>query len=184
MQDLWIEPDYLVPLGSSNTESIYFASSARLRGAVAINASLLEPEGLYELVCNDRRSDAKTDLTDDELEQINTTFENFDMDHNGCIDRLEVEEMIRQRMQERENIIEEKFQEALAESCQSEEDAQLAEDLKQQHLQHLHESCEKMLSLFDAADVNGDGVLSYDEFVLAEAWWIRCTLNPEHAHLF
>jgi hypothetical protein len=38
--------------------------------------------------------------------------------------------------------------------------------------------------MFDAADTNGDGILSFTEFMLAEAWWLRSTLNPENAHMF
>lgn len=41
-----------------------------------------------------------------------------------------------------------------------------------------------MLKMFNMADVNGDGSLNFTEFLLAEAWWMRCSINPDHAHLF
>ena len=59
-----------------------------------------------------------------------------------------------------------------------------AETVKAQHIQQLREAQGKLLALFEAADVNGDGVISYKEFFLAEVWWLRCTMNPEKSHLF
>jgi Ca2+-binding EF-hand superfamily protein len=61
---------------------------------------------------------------------------------------------------------------------------QAAEQLKAQHLQQSREAQNKLLLLFEAADINGDGVISINEFVLAEVWWLRCTMNPERDHLF
>ena len=59
-----------------------------------------------------------------------------------------------------------------------------AELFKSQQLQQLREAQSKMLGLFEAADVNGDGVISNTEFLLAEIWWLRCTMNPQRDHLF
>jgi hypothetical protein len=42
----------------------------------------------------------------------------------------------------------------------------------------------RLLKMFDAADTNGDGVISFTEFIMSEAWWLRCTINPDKQHLF
>ena len=51
-------------------------------------------------------------------------------------------------------------------------------------LQACTESQIKLLKMFESADQDGDGDLSLTEFMLAESWWLRCTLNPTNAHLF
>lgn len=61
---------------------------------------------------------------------------------------------------------------------------QAAELARAQHVQQLREAQSKLLALFEAADVNGDGIISYKEFFLAEVWWLRCVLNPDKSHLF
>lgn len=66
----------------------------------------------------------------------------------------------------------------------SKEDLSNAESNKAQYLQSLQEAQNTLLRMFEAADMNGDGVISFTEFIMAEAWWLRCTINPERAHLF
>ena len=61
---------------------------------------------------------------------------------------------------------------------------QAAELARAQHVQQLREAQNKLLALFEAADVNGDGIVSYKEFFLAEVWWLRCVMNPDKSHLF
>lgn len=98
--------------------------------------------------------------------------------------KREMEELIRIRVQDRKDIIEIKFREFISEPGLTEQDIKHAEVSKKLHFQHISESQGKLYKMFDAADTNGDGILSFTEFMLAEAWWLRCTLNPENAHMF
>jgi Ca2+-binding EF-hand superfamily protein len=41
-----------------------------------------------------------------------------------------------------------------------------------------------LLDMFRKADTDGDGSISYNEFALAEAWWMNSTLNPTKVSLF
>ena len=84
----------------------------------------------------------------------------------------------------KKDIIEGKFNERITEPGLSEDEIAQAEEQKRQHLQACNEAQAKQLKMFAAADMNGDGSLSLTEFMLAESWWLRCTLNPEKAHLF
>jgi Ca2+-binding EF-hand superfamily protein len=185
LQELWIEPAALVPVGLPKhmSQPIEFEPSARLDGAVAINAYRLKADLTYDLVCDDFRSAVRESLTEEELEQIEDTFHQYDVDGNGTISKNELELMIRRRVAERRDLIEAKFQQVMATGLTPEEQRH-AEESKQQHLQQLNESQVKLVKMFEAADINQDGKLTKDEFVLAEAWWMHCTLNPEHAHLF
>lgn len=190
MQELWILPKALVPLNmpKSLSQPIKFDTSARLGEAAAdlalINASKLGPDITYDLVCDDYRIDARASLTDEELEKIQEMFDAYDTDGSGYISLQEMEVMVRNRVQERKEKIEQRFQDTIRNPHLSQEDAQQAEELKRQHLQHLSESQVKLIKMFHAADLNRDNTLSFDEFVLAEAWWMHCTLNPDSAHLF
>jgi Ca2+-binding EF-hand superfamily protein len=118
------------------------------------------------------------------MDSIRATFEEYDANGDGTISKLEMEELVRNRTQERINFIEDRFQDLLDDPEVSDEDIARAEEMKKQHLQHLEESKTRMIKMFDAADINGDGMLSVPEFMLMEAWWMRCTLNPMRAHLF
>jgi Ca2+-binding EF-hand superfamily protein len=185
MQELWIEPASLVPVGLPRHMShpIDFEPSARVGGAVAINAYRLKADLTYELVCDDFRSAVKESLTEEEYEQIEATFHQYDVDGNGTISKNELEQMIRKRVADRRELIEAKFIQVAGSGLTADELRQ-AEESKQQHLQQLSESQVKLVKMFEAADVNQDGQLTKEEFILAEAWWMHCTLNPEHAHLF
>ena len=103
---------------------------------------------------------------------------------DGTVSRFEMEELMRTRTEQKKNYIEEKFQEILNDPQTIRSDIERADEYKRQHFQHLEESQAMILKMFDAADSNHDGVLSFTEFMLAEAWWLKCTLNPEKIHLF
>lgn len=186
LQELWIEPKVLIPkdMPKALTQPIHFEPSARLGGATVINASWLKADLTYDVICEDWRKDIKDSLTEEEFDEIQATFEEYDVNGDGVISRFEIEKMVRERTQERRDLIEHKFIEATEGSNISPEEYQVAEESKRQHLQHVNESMMKLVKMFESADVNGDGTLSFDEFFLAEVWWMRCTLNPEHAHLF
>jgi Ca2+-binding EF-hand superfamily protein len=122
-------------------------------------------------------------LTEDEHIRIKETFDEYDVDGNGSVQLSEMEQMIKMRIADRKAAVEEKFQEFSAD-CPSEEELARAEEQKRSYLQHLTESQNKMLKMFSMADLDGNGELSYTEFILAEAWFMRCAINPDHAHLF
>jgi Ca2+-binding EF-hand superfamily protein len=209
MQEMWIEPIALVPKGLPKhlSEPIYFQQSLRLasvdgrsedeEGGVmnrpyVISAHLLKADLCYDVVCEDNRSEILKILTEEERESIKTIFEQYDHDGNGYISRTELETMIKNRIKDRKELIDEKFQEIIRENprgnyrgaATSDENYLKAEEFRRMHYQQLQETQNKLLKMFEAADIDRDGMISYHEFLLAEAWWLRCTLNPEHATLF
>jgi Ca2+-binding EF-hand superfamily protein len=185
MQELWIEPVSLLPKGmpSEVSHAIFFEPSARLDGAVCINASRLKADLTYEVNCEDLRGEVMKSLTPEERNSIKCTFDQYDADGNGSVSIAEMEALVKERTDDRKMAIEEKFAEFEA-TATSQEEIDRAEESKRSYLQHLTESQNKMLKMFNMADVNGDGSLNFTEFLLAEAWWMRCSINPEHAHLF
>jgi Ca2+-binding EF-hand superfamily protein len=187
MQEMWINPVELIPRDTvTKPTPIPFTPSVRLGGQLVINAVHLTPDGSYDVKCTDRRDEALNSLTPEEMDSIKETFQQCDLDGDGGISKYEMEEIIRERIVERKNLIESKFQQFLSDNQESltEDDIEFAEQNKSQYLQTLHESQTKLLKMFEAADLNGDGSISFTEFILAEAWWLRCTINPEKVHLF
>lgn len=194
MQELWIEPIGLVPknLPKNLSEPIYFISSSRLNNNFIIPSNLLKADLTYDVICEDNRSEVLKLLTDEERNNIKITFEKYDLDGNGFISRQELETLIKSRIKERKEIIDEKFQEIISENSKpssyrgvsSDDNYSKAEEFRRMHYQQLQETQNKLLKMFEAADIDRDGMISYPEFLLAEAWWLRCTLNPEHATLF
>ena len=105
------------------------------------------------------------------------------MNGDGKISRRELEDMIRDRTSERKGMIDQKVQDFL-QSNNSVEGIARAEEFKRVHYQQLTEAQAKLIKMFEMADVDNDGTVSQSEFFLAEAWWMRCALNPEHVNLF
>jgi Ca2+-binding EF-hand superfamily protein len=132
----------------------------------------------------DRRDELMDNLTPEEMEAIKETFQSYDINSDGGISKEEMESLVAARTAERRKNIEEKFQMFSLDPGVSPEDIANAEHAKSQYLQQLLESRNKMIAMFNAADTNGDGIISFTEFIMAEAWWLRCTLNPDKAHLF
>lgn len=164
--------------------SILFAPSVRHDGSVVLSSCRLRPQALYRVEMEDLRGKILRELTEEELDGIKTVFDEFDANGDGFISKLEMEDFIRHRIQQRKGVIEEKFQQLIKEPGVQPAEVQRAEEMRRQHLQHLHESQNKLIQIFESADSNGDGQLSFMEFLLAEAWWLKCTLNPERVHLF
>jgi hypothetical protein len=59
-----------------------------------------------------------------------------------------------------------------------------AERQRQVQYQKLADMELRMIKMFEKADVDGNGSISIQEFLLAEAWWRRSVLNPEKIKLF
>ena len=186
MQEHWVEPVALVPKNVARNLShpVRFEPSVRMGGQVCINAARLIPGALYEVECDDLRTEVLMNLSDDEMMEIKRTFEQYDVNHDGSVAKAEIDQLVRKRTKDRRDIIEQKFNEFLNEPGVSEAEIAQAQENKRQHMQACTEAQIRLLKMFESADLNGDGQLSLTEFMLAESWWLRCTLNPSHAHLF
>lgn len=186
MQELWIEPVALVPKDMPKllSQPIPFEPSVRYGGAKLINAIRLKADQSYDVICEDRRDDALNSLSKEEMDSIKETFQRCDINSDGGISRTEMGELVRQRTMDRKAAIEDKFESFLTEPGITEQEIMSAESNKARYLQQLNEAQVRLLKMFEAADTNGDGVISFTEFIMAEAWWLRCTINPERAHLF
>lgn len=187
MQELWIEPSELVPRDTTLkalSKSIPFSASVRLGGQKVINAIHLKPDGHYDVKCDDQRDEALNSLSKEEMDEIKEIFQKCDLDGDGGISKLEMEDVVRMRTQERKALIEKKFKKYVSENNLNKEEISALEVNKIRYLQQLQEAQARILKMFEAADLNGDGIISFTEFILAEAWWLRCTINPAKAHLF
>lgn len=185
-QELWVEPSGLVPRGLPNnlSDPIYFTPSKRVGNAFVIHASKLKANLVYDVICDDYRTEVLQSLTPEEQEQIRNTFHEYDLDGDGTVSKTELEELIRGRTAARRAIIDQKYEEFVAEANGSAEGLRQAESIRRTHYQQLNESQTKLMHMFDAADIDGNGKLSLNEFMLAEAWWMRCTMNPDHVPMF
>lgn len=186
MQDLWMEPVALVPRGLPDdmTFPITFEPCAMLgvdpytsESFLAISAHRLKAGLTYEVRVEDFREDVINTLTRKEKEQIKKVFDEFDVDHSGDLSRDEAEELVRQRVSQRKEDIDSSFANYIANAA-TKEDAKRADELRLMYHQSLQESQNKLVRLYESADINGDGVISFTEFLLAEAWWLRCSLDP------
>jgi hypothetical protein len=185
MQELWIEPTALVPVGlpKSLSDPIFFAPSARCDGNVVIHAAKLKADLCYNVICEDNRLAVLNMLSEEEKEIIRETFDSYDKDGNGTISKLELDDLVRKRTAERKELIDKQFA-AILEENNSDETFLRAEESRRMQFQQLGEAQNKLVRMFENCDINGDGQVNFSEFLLAEAWWLRCTINPEHASLF
>lgn len=188
MQELWVEPLELIPrdgVTRSDMKPIPFAPSHRVGGQIVLSTLSLRPGAVYELRCADRRDEAVNSLSPEEMDSIKETFKRFDRNGDGGISKAELKDVVRERTAQRRAIIEEKFRKFVDGDEQlTNEEMASAEAAKARYLQQVTESQTRFLQMLEAADVDGDGVVTVTEFILAEAWWLRCTINPERAHLF
>jgi Ca2+-binding EF-hand superfamily protein len=186
MADLFLEPRALVPkdMPKALSSPIVFESCARLGGAIAINASHLKADMTYEVIMDDSRDDELNKLTDEEFQSIKSVFDQYDIDNDGGISKKEVDELVRLRIMDRKDAIDKKYEDFVKQPNLSTEDLAAADANRKLYLSQLNESQSKLLQVFEAADINRDGIISFKEFLLAETWWLRCSLNPDQQHLF
>lgn len=52
------------------------------------------------------------------------------------------------------------------------------------HEEQIRQSETKLKTMFAKADTDGDGLITHDEFLLAEAWWAQSAMNPTKMSLF
>lgn len=187
MQEQWVEPRALVPrdLPLAMSQPLHFCPSVRYDGNICIPASKLTPGLTYDVECDDLRSEVLENLTDEEKESIQEVFNKYDINNDGTVSKKEIEDLVRERTRARRKIVEDKFQEVISsDEHMPEEERASAEESRRQAIQQINEAQAKLIRMFDSADLNGDGLLSLTEFQLAEAWFLRCALNPEKSHLF
>jgi Ca2+-binding EF-hand superfamily protein len=184
MQEIWIEPVAIVPMGLPVDLSfpILFNEAASIGGTIGINCTHLKAGLTYEVQMEDMRAAVIETLTKKEREEVKQVFEKYDLDNSGTLSVAEVTEIVRDRVAARKDIIDAKF-DAFAKECTG-LDLQRAEEARLMYYQQLTENQSHVLKKFHQADADGNGELSFTEFLLAEAWWLRCTLNPSKAHLF
>lgn len=182
----WVEPLELSPkdlISKSRSPPIKFSPSIRCNGEKVINTIHLNADEVYEVVCQDLRDEAIKALSPQDMESIKTTFALFDHDRNGKISKMELEELIRNRTMERRSEVEAKFQNFITDII-VEDELVAAEANKALFMQQISDAQTKMIKMMEGADLNGDGLISFSEFLLMEAWWLNCTINPQRAHLF
>ena len=148
-----------------------------------IDTSLLRQGVTYAVVFEDNRNRAFEDLTEEQQEEIQATFQKYDTSGDGIISREECLFACKSRTDEGKAAIDKQFEAALASATtQAQRDAIAAQ--KQGHYQKIEEAETQLMAQLMKADVDGNGELSEQEFYLAEAWWMRSTLNPTKVALF
>jgi len=197
MQELFIEPYELIlkPSNSNNNNKkaaevtvIPFTSSIRLSDSShkVIHTGLLTPGATYLVKCQDTREEALNSLSTNEMNTIKQTFQQFDINHDGGISKQEMNTVLKQRLTQKLQVIETQYNDHITSEQGNLSYAEMKslEQSKNEYLQQLYEAQSKLKKLMEASDIDGNGSISFTEFMLMEAWWLRCTINPERAHLF
>jgi len=185
VQDLWMTPVALNPSGVPTTLAapLHFAPSPKHGDLNIIDTSLCRQGVTYDLVFDDRRLEALEDLDQEQKDEIMETFNRYDANGDGDIDRNECVAACKERSEAAKAAIDKQFEAALREVTSQEKLAEI-EAQRQAHYQKVDEAESQLMVMFEKADTDGDGLLSQQEFFLAEAWWMKSTLNPSKVSLF
>jgi len=185
VSDVWMSPVALNPSGmpTSLASPLQFAPSPRHGDMAIIDTSLLRQGVTYVVSFDDRRLDCIEDLTESQKEEIAEKFVKYDVNGDGNISREECMVACKDRTDEGLAAIDAQFEAALA-NAQGGAERQQIMDQKEVHVQKVKEAEVQLLAQLAKADVDGDGELSEQEFYLAEAWWMKSTLNPSKVSLF
>ena len=183
VSEMWLTPKKLVAVGLQNTlaSAIEFEPSVRSDDLPTIDATLLKAGLTYKVVMDDKRAQAVQRLTPEEKQSIFETFKQFDQNGDNTISREEAMMFAEARTDRNKAAIEAQYQAFVAEHPG---EIDKAEETRDQHLQNLKEAEHALINMFENADTDGDGELSMNEFALAEAWWMKSTMNPEKLALF
>ena len=179
------KPIALNPTGvpSELSGAIHFTPSERHGSMPVIDTSLLRQGVTYTVVFEDNRHRAFEDLTEEQQQEIQATFQKYDTSGDGIISREECIVACKNRTEEGKAAIDKQFEAALSNATtQAQRDEISAQ--KQVHYQKIEEAETQLMAQLMKADVDGNGELSEQEFYLAEAWWMKSTLNPTKVALF
>tara|TARA_B110000305_G_scaffold100621_1_gene113290 strand:- start:257 stop:853 length:597 start_codon:yes stop_codon:yes gene_type:complete len=157
--------------------------SAKHGGINIIDTSLCRQGVTYDVIFDDRRMEAIEDLAPEQKEEIMETFNRYDINGDGDIDRGECVAACKDRSAIAKEAIDKQFEAAIQDAESQEKVAEL-ESQKQGHYMKVDEAESQLMNMFEKADSDGDGSLSQHEFFLAEAWWMKSTLNPTKVSLF
>uniref|UniRef100_A0A7S1XS08 EF-hand domain-containing protein n=1 Tax=Phaeomonas parva TaxID=124430 RepID=A0A7S1XS08_9STRA len=185
--DTWMEPIALVPqqLEDFLASPVPFRPSASHEGLKVIDARLLKAGAHYVVEFEDRRSELLDLLADEEHDLIVEKFRAFDTNNNGAISRDEAQAYARARSDEGREKIDAQYEAFIAQAGNNSEEAiKEAEAQRDAHYSKIMEAEAKLLDMLARADTDGDGTLRLEEFAMAEAWWMRSTLNASRVELF
>merc|ERR1712054_712911 len=174
---MWVTPKGLklakMPGGRNNQnrvpkdmQTLSFEVSAKHGGFHVVPTQNIIPGAIYEVVMEDRREDALQNLSPTVVAEIRSNFDAYDTDQDGGVSREEVETKVKERSEQRKVKIEEQFQTFLQESPDRKEEAK---HMLNDSMSKLQEAEQTLLDLFAKADIDGNGVLSWKEYLLAEA---------------
>jgi len=159
---------------------VVFAKASK-SGQKTIQASDLVPGAKYIVNMQDNRQQAYDKLDSKQQQEVQDHFNKLDADGSQSISRDEIETSVKERTVAHVTKLEEQCAAFIAAnpSAQGAAEANLAlavEKLKGAEV--------RVLETFEKADLDGNGVLTWDEFKLAEAWWITSSVNPDKVNLF
>ncbi|GMI27598.1 hypothetical protein TeGR_g953 [Tetraparma gracilis] len=186
VRDMWLTPTGLRPTGvkgSAHASSLPFQPSAKHGGMPIVDTAAMRQGMTYEVIFEDNTMRALDSLSEEQLEEIEENFNKYDENGDQNIDREEVKKACKDRTDKSKEAIDLQFEKAI-ENAKSQQEINKIIDQKKEHYQKVDEAEAALLDMFRKADTDGDGSISYNEFALAEAWWMNSTLNPTKVSLF
>lgn len=193
--------------GVSNREYLPFRASPAHGGFEVVDAKLLVPGAVYEVVMEDKRDQAARGLSAEEVAAIEQQFLEMDHDGHGFLAQAQVAALIGQRASafmvrgraprrhmrrsppltapplRRQHCLHDQFAQFL-DTHPAPGDQQWAESLLLLHQQRLESAMQRLGEMLRRGDVEGDGRVSRQEFVLAEAWWRKSIMDPTRFGVF